>query len=71
MLTEAAIRGATDRLVGLKENVVIGRLIPARCQLSDEVPISVAEEGAEGHDDQESSLIAIKVNEAEEAELAI
>ncbi|MDP2920061.1 MAG: DNA-directed RNA polymerase subunit beta' [Dehalococcoidia bacterium] len=30
ILTEAAIRRATDRLVGLKENVIIGRLIPAR-----------------------------------------
>ncbi|HXX59429.1 MAG TPA: DNA-directed RNA polymerase subunit beta' [Dehalococcoidales bacterium] len=30
VLTEAAIKRATDRLVGLKENVIIGRLIPAR-----------------------------------------
>ncbi len=30
VLTEAAINGAVDRLVGLKENVIIGRLIPAR-----------------------------------------
>ncbi len=29
VLTEAAISGAVDRLVGLKENVIIGRLIPA------------------------------------------
>ncbi len=29
VLTEAAIRGKVDRLVGLKENVIIGRLIPA------------------------------------------
>src|SRR5438046_199638 len=29
VLTEAAITGATDRLVGLKENVIIGKLIPA------------------------------------------
>ncbi|MBI2863884.1 MAG: DNA-directed RNA polymerase subunit beta' [Chloroflexi bacterium] len=29
VLTEAAINGATDRLVGLKENVIIGKLIPA------------------------------------------
>jgi DNA-directed RNA polymerase subunit beta' len=31
VLTEAAINGKIDRLVGLKENVIIGRLIPARC----------------------------------------
>jgi DNA-directed RNA polymerase subunit beta' len=29
VLTEAAIKGKTDNLVGLKENVIIGRLIPA------------------------------------------
>ena len=28
-LTEGAVRGATDKLDGLKENVIIGRLIPA------------------------------------------
>ena len=29
VLTEAAIKGKTDNLVGLKENVIIGKLIPA------------------------------------------
>ncbi|MDI9641393.1 DNA-directed RNA polymerase subunit beta' [Kamptonema cortianum] len=29
VLTEAAVRGKTDPLLGLKENVIIGRLIPA------------------------------------------
>ena len=29
VLTEAAIRGKTDHLLGLKENVIIGKLIPA------------------------------------------
>ncbi|HEV2472735.1 MAG TPA: hypothetical protein VGS41_08735, partial [Chthonomonadales bacterium] len=29
VLTEAAVRGKRDELVGLKENVIIGRLIPA------------------------------------------
>ena len=28
-LAEAAVSGAVDRLIGLKENVIIGRLIPA------------------------------------------
>jgi len=32
VLTEASIFGKVDRLVGLKENVIIGKLIPARCQ---------------------------------------
>ena len=29
VLTEAAIKGKVDELVGLKENVIIGKLIPA------------------------------------------
>src|SRR5690606_6590194 len=29
VLTEAAVAGKTDRLIGLKENVIVGRLIPA------------------------------------------
>lgn len=29
VLTEAAIRGKVDPLIGLKENVIIGKLIPA------------------------------------------
>ena len=29
MLTEAAIKGKVDPLIGMKENVIIGKLIPA------------------------------------------
>src|SRR5205085_5399730 len=29
VLTDASIEGKTDRLLGLKENVIIGKLIPA------------------------------------------
>jgi DNA-directed RNA polymerase subunit beta' len=28
-LTEAAVAGKLDKLIGLKENVIVGRLIPA------------------------------------------
>jgi len=34
VLTEAAVSGAVDRLTGLKENVIIGKLIPARSEVS-------------------------------------
>ncbi len=34
VLTEAAISGMTDRLLGLKENVIIGKLIPARAPIT-------------------------------------
>jgi DNA-directed RNA polymerase subunit beta' len=67
VLTDAAIKGATDRLVGLKENVIIGRLIPSRAPVSEEVPSLPA---GEEFGDQEPSLIAIRTNEANEAELA-
>jgi DNA-directed RNA polymerase subunit beta' len=36
VLTEVATRGDVDQLEGLKENVIIGRLIPARFDLSEE-----------------------------------
>jgi len=36
VLTEAAIYGKIDRLAGLKENVIIGKLIPARCKACQE-----------------------------------
>jgi len=34
VLAEAAVNGSVDRLLGLKENVIIGRLIPARLDRS-------------------------------------
>ena len=34
MLTEAAIAGRSDGLLGLKENVIIGKLIPAGTGMS-------------------------------------
>jgi DNA-directed RNA polymerase subunit beta' len=50
VLTDAAIEGKVDRLLGLKENVIIGKLIPAATGLkryrnieirpSDAVPVS-------------------------------
>jgi len=40
VLTEAAIKGKVDHLIGLKENVIIGKLIPAGSGLAayDEIP---------------------------------
>jgi DNA-directed RNA polymerase subunit beta' len=34
VLTEAAVAGAVDHLIGLKENVIIGKLIPARAHVT-------------------------------------
>jgi DNA-directed RNA polymerase subunit beta' len=71
VLTEAAIKGATDRLIGLKENVIIGRLIPAHSPVSEEVTELPPGKEPEEQGDQGLSLIAIKTDEANEAELAI
>src|SRR5438093_11008440 len=43
VLTEAAIQGQVDKLLGLKENVIIGKLIPARAQVTVEQPPRVTE----------------------------
>ena len=42
VLTEAAVRGKRDSLVGLKENVIIGRLIPAGTGLAQYRALEVA-----------------------------
>ena len=42
MLTDAAIEGKIDRLQGLKENVIIGKLIPAATGLKRYRQITVA-----------------------------
>jgi DNA-directed RNA polymerase subunit beta' len=47
VLTEAAVKGQIDRLVGLKENVIIGKLIPACSRISEEVPSLAAGEAKE------------------------
>ena len=55
MLTEASVRGSRDNLRGLKENVIVGRLIPAGTGLAyhearrrqrEDFPIDIAEEMA-------------------------
>jgi len=71
VLTEAAVKGATDRLVGLKENVIIGRLIPARSPVSEEMLRLMLNGESDVQDEQEASILAIRADEANEAELAI
>ena len=65
VLTEAAIKGKIDPLIGLKENVIIGKLIPAgtgmkryrdvklNTDLEDEDSLSFAEEEDENLDGEE------------------
>lgn len=44
VLTEAAIRGKIDKLEGLKENIIIGGLIPAGTGLVDEEDVHIEED---------------------------
>ncbi len=41
-MTEAAIKGKVDPLVGLKENVIIGKLIPAGTGMSRYKDINIS-----------------------------
>src|SRR5205085_3098002 len=41
VLTDAALEGKTDHLVGLKENVIIGKLIPASTGLREYRSVSI------------------------------
>jgi DNA-directed RNA polymerase subunit beta' len=54
VLTEAAVRGTTDHLRGLKENVIVGRLIPAGTGMAYHNSRKRVEE-----DDQEIDLAAL------------
>jgi DNA-directed RNA polymerase subunit beta' len=45
VLTEAAVYGKIDRLIGLKENVIIGKLIPAHYPPHEEAPEALPIEG--------------------------
>jgi DNA-directed RNA polymerase subunit beta' len=45
VLTEAAVYGKIDKLVGLKENVIIGKLIPAHNPLQDRSKTELPEGG--------------------------
>jgi len=72
VLTEAAVSGKIDRLTGLKENVIIGRLIPAGQSVAEEAPeelevpeLLAIEEGSEEvskedkEDGEDTEILAI------------
>jgi DNA-directed RNA polymerase subunit beta' len=80
VLTEASINGSIDTLRGLKENVIVGRLIPAgtgmeyyrNVKLSPELEEAAAQvqaEVQEAHDAEERELEAMRM-EGEQEELA-
>ena len=54
VLTEASINGKVDHLIGLKENVIMGRLIPAGTGVTKYGEMELQVEGGEAEDTQEA-----------------
>ncbi|HVL64360.1 MAG TPA: DNA-directed RNA polymerase subunit beta' [Actinomycetota bacterium] len=71
VLTEAAINGKRDSLLGLKENVIIGKLIPAGTGMTRYRAVRVEVEGASYSDEEARALLGLPPREeavgAEEA----
>ena len=59
VLTDAAINGKTDKLLGLKENVIIGRLIPAGTGLVDYKDISFSSDAED--EDYDSDIVGSNI----------
>ncbi len=58
VLTEASIKGKQDQLLGLKENVIIGKLIPAGTGMSRYRNIKIHTGDTEMLENQEEELVA-------------
>ena len=54
VLTDAAIKGKVDNLVGLKENVIIGKLIPAGTGMDRYQKTYISTENVEGEAEAET-----------------
>jgi len=52
VLTDAAIKGKVDNLLGLKENVIIGKLIPAGTGMREYKDVGITVEGIEIDDSE-------------------
>ena len=78
VLTDAAIKGRIDPLIGLKENVIIGQLIPAgtglrryrdvKLDTDERIEIRKAKEAAEAEEARKKAAEESAKAEAEEAE---
>jgi DNA-directed RNA polymerase subunit beta' len=75
VLTDAAIKGKYDPLLGLKENVIIGKLIPAGTGMSRYRNVEIVPEGQDVDDDgrprqeYEMALAAMTADDAALAEV--
>jgi DNA-directed RNA polymerase subunit beta' len=64
VLTEAAIWGKTDRLHGLKENVIMGRLVPAGTGMARYKNIGIQVEAPEGSTEQSGDVATLSLPSA-------
>jgi DNA-directed RNA polymerase subunit beta' len=81
VLTEASISGQVDHLLGLKENVIIGKLIPARAEVKVEplpariseiaLPLGFADNGDGNSDEWVAELIADDIDESLEDDFTV
>ena len=67
VLTETSIKGKVDHLIGLKENVIIGKLIPAGTGIAKYDRIEVDYDG-KAEEDMIEAEKAQQLNDSEEAE---
>ena len=58
VLTEAAVKGKVDELIGLKENVIIGKLIPAGTGLAKyrNTHISTEQDEVQENEEEKASV---------------
>jgi hypothetical protein len=71
VLTEAAINGKSDPLLGLKENVIIGKLIPAGTGMTRYRAIRVQTTGAAAiSDDEARAMFGLPPRAPEEEDAA-
>ena len=66
VLTEAAIKGKKDQLLGLKENVIIGKLIPAGTGLGKYRAVEVEREDEEEDEEEIPTGITVEADEIAE-----
>ena len=70
VLTNAAIAGKTDELRGLKENVIIGHLIPAGTGMPQYRSVKLFDKNMSDLDEQVNEILERRRRELEEAEAA-
>jgi DNA-directed RNA polymerase subunit beta' len=67
VLTEAAINGSTDRLSGLKENVIMGNLIPAGTGVGRLKSVKIRVEGEEEAAAEQAAAAAVPMERVEQS----